>query len=90
VYSTLKTVFLKEKEKQMNRVNFFILFLILPSEHAHFEKTPLQGMPVTKFPDALLVIPAFPPSKTIIQALLDGGFYFRLGFPVLRIFFYFV
>jgi hypothetical protein len=44
-------------------------------------------MPGTKFPDALLVIPAFPPSKTIIQALLDCGFYFRLGFPLLRIFF---
>jgi hypothetical protein len=34
-------------------------------------------MPGTKFPDALLIIPAFPPSKAIIQAFLDSGYYFR-------------
>jgi hypothetical protein len=41
-----------------------------------------QGMPGTKFPDALLVVPSFPPSKPIIQAFLDCGFYFRLALPI--------
>ena len=29
--------------------------------------TSIEGMPGTKFPDALLIIPEFPPSKPIIQ-----------------------
>jgi hypothetical protein len=37
----------------------------------------LQGMPGTKFPDALLLVPRFPPDKEVIQAFLDCGYYFR-------------
>ena len=33
-------------------------------------------MPGTKMPDAMLIIPEFPPSETVVQALLDSGFYF--------------
>jgi hypothetical protein len=37
----------------------------------------LQGMPGTKFPDALLLVPRFPPNRVVIQAFLDCGYYFR-------------
>jgi hypothetical protein len=37
----------------------------------------LQGMPGTKFPDALLLVPRFPPNREVIQAFLDCGYYFR-------------
>jgi hypothetical protein len=30
----------------------------------------------TKFPDALLIPPSYPPSKGVIQAFLDCGYYF--------------
>merc|ERR1712106_88729 len=33
-------------------------------------------MPGTKMPDALLIVPEFPPSKGVIQAFLDCGYYF--------------
>jgi len=42
----------------------------------HVGSTAIKGMPGTKFPDALLVVPEFPPSKEIIQAFLDNGYYF--------------
>ncbi len=42
-----------------------------------------QGMPGTKFPDALLLVPSYPPSKAVIQAFLDCGYYFRCQLPVL-------
>jgi hypothetical protein len=40
-------------------------------------KCMLQGMPGTKFPDALLLVPRFPPNREVIQAFLDCGYYFR-------------
>jgi hypothetical protein len=40
----------------------------------------LQGMPGTKFPDALLLVPRFPPNREVIQAFLDCGYYFRYGY----------
>ena len=43
----------------------------------HIGSTSIKGMPGTKFPDALLVIPEFPPSKGVIQAFLDSGYYFH-------------
>ena len=33
-------------------------------------------MPGAMMPDALLILPQYPPSKTIIQAFLDSGYYF--------------
>merc|ERR550519_1965982 len=33
-------------------------------------------MPGAKMPDALLILPEFPPSRGVIQALLDCGYYF--------------
>ena len=42
----------------------------------HVGSTSIKGMPGTKMPDALLIVPEFPPSKGVIQALLDCGFYF--------------
>ena len=33
-------------------------------------------MPGTKNPDALLIVPEFPPPRPVIQALLDCGYYF--------------
>jgi len=42
----------------------------------HVGSTSIKGMPGTKFPDALLIVPEFPPSKDIIQAFLDNGYYF--------------
>ena len=33
-------------------------------------------MPGTMMPDALIVTPEFPPSRGVIQALLDCGYYF--------------
>ncbi len=43
-------------------------------------KCMLQGMPGTKFPDALLLVPHFPPNREVIQAFLDCGYYFRYGY----------
>jgi len=42
----------------------------------HVGSTSIQGMPGTKMPDAVLIVPAFPPSKGVIQAFLDCGYYF--------------
>jgi len=42
----------------------------------HVGSTSIEGMPGAKMPDALLIIPSFPPTKGVIQALLDCGFYF--------------
>ena len=42
----------------------------------HVGSTSIEGMPGTKMPDALLIVPEFPPSKGVIQAFLDCGYYF--------------
>jgi GrpB-like predicted nucleotidyltransferase (UPF0157 family) len=42
----------------------------------HVGSTSIEGMPGTKMPDALLILPQFPPSLGVVQALLDTGFYF--------------
>jgi len=42
----------------------------------HVGSTSIKGMPGAMMPDALLIIPEFPPSKGIIQAFLDCGYYF--------------
>ena len=38
--------------------------------------TSIRGMPGTMMPDALIMTPEFPPSRGVIQALLDCGYYF--------------
>ena len=43
----------------------------------HVGSTSIEGMPGTTLPDALLIIPEFPPSKGTIQALLDSGYYYN-------------
>merc|ERR1711953_1536220 len=43
----------------------------------HIGSTSIKGMPGTKFPDALLIVPEFPPSEGVIQAFLDCGYYFH-------------
>ena len=48
----------------------------------HVGSTSIEGMPGTKFPDALLIIPEFPPSKPIIQGFLDCGYYFSRASPL--------
>jgi len=42
----------------------------------HVGSTSIKGMPGTKQPDALLIIPSFPPSLSVIQAFLDNHYYF--------------
>ena len=42
----------------------------------HVGSTSIKGMPGTMMPDALIIPPEFPPSKGVIQALLDCGYYF--------------
>lgn len=42
----------------------------------HVGSTSIKGMPGTMMPDALIITPEFPPSKAVIQALLDCGYYF--------------
>ena len=42
----------------------------------HVGSTSIPGMPGTKMPDALLLIPEFPPSRAVISALLKTGYYF--------------
>jgi len=42
----------------------------------HVGSTSIKGMPGTKMPDALLIIPEFPPSEGVIQAFLDSDYYF--------------
>jgi len=42
----------------------------------HVGSTSIKGMPGAMMPDALLILPQYPPSKTIIQAFLDSGYYF--------------
>ena len=43
----------------------------------HVGSTSIKGMPGTKFPDALLIIPEFPPSRGVIEAFLNTGYYFH-------------
>ena len=43
----------------------------------HIGSTSIKGMPGTKFPDALLIVPDFPPSEGVIQSFLDCGYYFH-------------
>jgi len=38
--------------------------------------TSIEGMPGAKHPDALLILPSFPPTLGVIQAMIDCGFYF--------------
>jgi len=42
----------------------------------HVGSTSIKGMPGTMMPDSLIIVPEFPPSKGVIQALLDLGYYF--------------
>jgi len=42
----------------------------------HVGSTSIRGMPGTMMPDSLLIVPEFPPSKPVVQALLDCGYYF--------------
>lgn len=42
----------------------------------HVGSTSIKGMPGAKMPDALLILPEFPPSKGVIKALLDSGYYY--------------
>ena len=42
----------------------------------HVGSTSIKGMPGTMMPDSLLITPSYPPSKPVIQALLDSGYYF--------------
>eukprot|EP00092_Neocalanus_flemingeri_P000439 GFUD01000468.1.p1 GENE.GFUD01000468.1~~GFUD01000468.1.p1 ORF type:complete len:218 (+),score=68.30 GFUD01000468.1:243-896(+) len=42
----------------------------------HVGSTSIKGMPGTKMPDALLIVPEFPPSRGVIQAFLDCSYYF--------------
>merc|ERR1711962_1511069 len=42
----------------------------------HVGSTSIEGMPGAMMPDALLILPSFPPSKAVVQALLDCGYYF--------------
>merc|ERR1711935_886928 len=42
----------------------------------HVGSTSIPGMPGAMMPDALLLLPQFPPSKGVIQALLDCGYYY--------------
>ena len=42
----------------------------------HVGSTSIKGMPGAMMPDALLILPQYPPSKGIIQAFLDSGYYF--------------
>jgi len=51
-------------------------------EWEHVGSTSIKGMPGTKMPDALLIIHDFPPSESIVQALLDSGFYFGRASPM--------
>ncbi len=72
------------RELKYCRLDFLVIsFLIVINQELNCLVLFFQGMPGTKFPDALLVVPSFPPSKPIIQAFLDSGFYFRLALPVL-------
>eukprot|EP00088_Acartia_fossae_P021131 TRINITY_DN22601_c0_g1_i1.p1 TRINITY_DN22601_c0_g1~~TRINITY_DN22601_c0_g1_i1.p1 ORF type:complete len:226 (+),score=62.88 TRINITY_DN22601_c0_g1_i1:39-716(+) len=48
----------------------------------HIGSTSIKGMPGTKFPDALLIIPEFPPSEAVVKALLDSDFYFSRTSPL--------
>jgi len=42
----------------------------------HVGSTSIEGMPGAMMPDALLILPSFPPTKGVIQALLDCGYYY--------------
>jgi len=44
--------------------------------------TSIKGMPGTMHPDVLLMFPEFPPSKPVLQALLDHGFYMSRAAPL--------
>ena len=42
----------------------------------HVGSTSIKGMPGTMMPDSLIIVPEFPPSKGVIQALLNCDYYF--------------
>merc|ERR1712227_492465 len=42
----------------------------------HVGSTSIKGMPGTMMPDALILLKQFPPSRGLVQALLDCGYYF--------------
>jgi len=72
-YEEIREIVMQKKEE---------LFSKIPDDEKdalvweHVGSTAIKGMPGTKFPDALLILPAFPPSKNVIQAFLDCGYYF--------------
>lgn len=58
-----------------------LLSAVPPEERAglrweHVGSTSIEGMPGAMMPDALLILPSFPPTKGVIQALLDCGYYY--------------
>jgi len=72
-YEDIKEIVEKEKERLFEKIS--------EEEKSglvweHVGSTSIKGMPGTKFPDALLILPSFPPSKNVIQAFLDSGYYF--------------
>jgi len=42
----------------------------------HVGSTSIKGMPGAMHPDALILLKQFPPSRSLVQALLDCGYYF--------------
>jgi len=48
----------------------------------HVGSTSIKGMPGTKMPDALLLLPSFPPTKEVVKAFLDLGYYFSMVAPL--------
>jgi len=42
----------------------------------HVGSTSIKGMPGAMMPDALIILKQFPPTRGLVQALLDCGFYF--------------
>ena len=50
----------------------------------HVGSTSIEGMPGAMMPDALLLLPSFPSSAVVLQALLDSGYYFSCASPLDR------
>lgn len=48
----------------------------------HVGSTSIPGMPGTWYPDALLLVPSFPPPASVLTALLNQGFHLAMVSPL--------
>ncbi|XP_023330341.1 uncharacterized protein LOC111702797 [Eurytemora carolleeae] len=72
-YEEIKEVVEKERDNYLDKLDEPEKSQV---KWEHVGSTSIKGMPGMLMPDALLIIPEFPPTKKMIQGFLDNGYYF--------------